>query len=295
MGKSPRKVEDSKPVKDDGKGKEKRSTPKKAPAASVIKLKMPEKADQTEIADNKSQIKPLKLTLKLSKPALEVAEPTTTKITPKLTLSLRKPLASSTVTDSSATQSTIPAAVQTEAQRKRGRKPKSLLSAASTDSASGNSSEHHSRKAIDSAPVSLATSKSSLSSSHASLPSVTQANKPPTTVYSEEDRLQRQIIGEILHDKVSKLNSHHQLWKQPVNSPDSLIKALWPFYEQLAVTEISNSLVFRQADVRIEDNQTVADRQNTEYASCLKKLQDLCFAEISVLLIFENHILLIVL
>lgn len=111
MSKSPKKDH---PEQDAGQGK--RTSPRKP--AAVIKLKVPERP-KTE-----QQHKPLKLTLKLSKSSSN--EETTqaqpeTKITPKLTLSLRRPQAPEVNKEDEILDVVAPL----DNSRKRGRKLKS--------------------------------------------------------------------------------------------------------------------------------------------------------------------------
>lgn len=252
MGRSPKKNEAAKTPSVNGgdeKPKSKRASPRKGP--SVIKLKVPE-ARPVESVPSTDDRRPLKLTLKISKSADQVEEPKPqeTRITPKLTLSLRRP------------------SVETVAEvpKKRGRKPTLSKSTDSTLLPT---------KAALSAPVSLAGSKSSSANASAgTLPVV----KPAVPVYSEEDRLQRQIIHECLQEKVSRLSSHHTQWNRPVVSSEDLIASLWPFYEQLAVGEATQSLTYRQAGQKQADPK-IGEKHQSEYEALIKRFNDVCTTE----------------
>jgi len=249
--------------------KSKKGSPRKGP--SVIKLKVPE-AKPAFVEERR----PVKLTLKLSKSAEEfeaqqkaeaLAAASATRITPKLTLSLRRP----SVEVKSAT------AVEVKVPKKRGRKAKGFLGSASVDSTSSDRTGK-TKKVTESAPVSLNGSKSSLGS--ASATSLLQANKPQVPVYSEEDRLHRQIISEMVQQRVSRLQGHRVLWDAPVESVSSLITSLWPFYEQLAVTEVTHSGLYRQAAMtRPVEEVSPTERQTVEYEALMKRFNDLTMAE----------------
>lgn len=240
--------------------KSKRSSPRKGPA--VIKLKMPE----PELK------KPLKLTLKLSKSSSEEGEvekkpaESTTRITPKLTLSLRRPSVDTTTTR----------IVEENVPKKRGRKPKSLSTSASVESV-GSERSGPARRLPESAPVSLSGSKSSAAgSSAASLSTL----KPAVPVYSEEDRLQRQIISEMVQDRVTRMQSHRAQWDEPPDSVDSLIASLWPFYEQLSIIEVTHSGLYRQAGMpKPEEPLPATERQSQEYDEVLKRFNDLIMTD----------------
>lgn len=99
-------------------------------------------------------------------------------------------------------------------------------------------------------------------------------------MYSEEDRLQRQIISEMVQERVYKLQGHRALWDVPPESVDSLISALWPFYEQLSLIDVTHSGLYRQAGMPKADEPVPASvRQAQEYEETLRRFNDLVMAE----------------
>ncbi len=273
MPRSPKKVldADTQAGTSDTNGQFKRSSPRKHMPA-VIKLKVP------EIQKESMPPKPLKLTLKFNRPA-EV-EKETTKITPKLTLSLRKPSISESKDD------IIDVVDDEKLPKKRGRKP-GLKKASSFESTT--QEKPKAKRPAESAPPSLAASKSSIASSSATSLPAAPTIKPISSAYSEEDRIQRQVIGEILQGRITKIQAHRPLWNQPMSKND-LVDALYPFYEQLSVAEPTHFQIYRQASIAADPNE-IAERQKSEADALFDRFNALTLREKSVPNIFILHLL----
>lgn len=95
-------------------------------------------------------------------------------------------------------------------------------------------------------------------------------------VYNEEDRIQRQLINEVIQDRVAKLQPHRELWNQPVQSNEELCKLLWPFYEELAVTDITHSIAYRQAMAAPSSDPA---KQQEDFEGLTRRFNDLCLAD----------------
>lgn len=261
MGKSPRKGQDNGRDKGQDAGEEKEKGKR---GGAVIRLRLPtappsKAVKHAEQPAEKPSDKPIRLKLKLSKSADEVppAAVKETRITPKLTLSLRRPAA----------EPVPPANVP----KKRGRKPGSKLKKSA--SAESTSDVLVLRRGFESAPASA---KGNLAGSAGSMQAIAPkvASVP---VYSDEDRITRQAINEVIQEKVAGLQGHVGLWDKPVCSPTELINVLWPFYEQLAVTEITSSALYRAAG-----HPAPVARQRTPEEECralAQRFDELCLAD----------------
>lgn len=269
--------------------------------ASIIKLKAPTTATTHE--SNKSatlnegtnteatqKVPPIKLTLKLGPPpaAAPVAEkPKGTQVTTKLTLSIRRP----SVDQSKGEEVDIvgPLASEVKVPKKRGRK-KGSKSSKSVESVgeeeAAGKAEKKPRKPIQSAPVSLASSTDSLrfssKSQSASSVSVPAVQKP---VFSEEDRQIRQVITDLLQQKIALLHAHRGLWNAPPPSADALIHSLWPFYEELGLTEVSQSTIFKLAGL---DRRLQGDAQAAQYEALRSQFSNILLADKTVQLIYDD-------
>jgi hypothetical protein len=271
--------------------------------ASIIKLKAP---SATTTHESKSaalnegaggeaaqKVPPIKLTLKLGPPpvAAPVTEkPKGTQVTTKLTLSIRRP----SVDQSKGEEVDIvgPLASEVKLPKKRGRKKgskssKSVESVGNEDAAG--KAEKKPRKTIQSAPVSLASSTDSLrfsksqSLSNVSIPVV---QKP---VFSEEDRQIRQVITDLLQQKIAQLHAHRGLWNVPPPSADALIHSLWPFYEELGLTEVSQSTIFKQAGL---DRRLQGEAQAAQFEALRSQFSNMLLADKTVLILIVLFILI---
>lgn len=245
---------------------------KKEDKKAIIKLKMPDSGDKEKAVAVQA---PIKLTLKIGRASTEVpvVEPVKTRVTPKLTLSIRKPPPEhlATVEEEIVDVGTHSGLVPKKRGRKKGFKFSKSLESTSTDETVKVKKAKQASAASASAPTSLKASMEALPR-----PAAPKVPIQPTPKYSEEDRQVRLVVGEVIQQKVALAAGHRQMWMKPGAKAGEVVKALWPFYELLAVTEINPSLLYKQGGLAVDDNSC---KHSEEFNALVSRFDSLTLAQ----------------